>query len=223
MKRLADVLFALSLLLLPVVAGAAAPPGPAPEATPDAEEQRMVGILKSLHPQKGKISLQGGIADLDVPEDLRYLDPADSRKVLTDLWGNPPDAATGVLGMLIPAEFYHGREHLWGATITFLGDGYIKDDDADKINYDERLQELKTAQEKANVDRKKEGYAALTLVGWAQPPRYDKATKKFYWALELQAEGAEARTKRSTTTSASSAAGARWCSGSSRAWTSSNR
>ena len=40
----------------------------------------MIDILKSLRPQKGKITLKDGIADLDVPEEFRYLDAADSRQ-----------------------------------------------------------------------------------------------------------------------------------------------
>lgn len=40
-----------------------------------------------------------------------------------------------------------------------------------------------------NAARKEQGCRAMTLVGWAEKPRYDKATRKLYWAKELKSEG----------------------------------
>jgi uncharacterized membrane-anchored protein len=40
-----------------------------------------------------------------------------------------------------------------------------------------------------NPERKKQGYPAITLVGWAAPPHYDVETHKLYWAKELKFEG----------------------------------
>lgn len=180
-------LLALICLLAPCAGTmrAIAPASPAPEASPDAEEQRIENLFNSLQQRTGKITLKDGIAELDVPPQLRYLDPADSRKLLVDIWRNPPDTADDVLGMLIPEHFGEDDEHSWGTTITFLDSGYIKDEDADKSDYKKIFQEMKEGQEKANADREKAGYSPLHLVGWAQPPHYDKQTKKLYWAIEF--------------------------------------
>ena len=51
---------------------------------------------------------------------------------------------------------------------------------------------------------------SMELVGWAAPPRYDKATHKLYWAKELKVDGVLARI-RSIITSASLEGGACWC------------
>ena len=182
---LTTALLVLAAWLLPFIGGvrAVAPASPAPEATPDAEEQRMIDILKSLRPQKGKITLKDGIAELDVPEEFRYLDATDSRKVLVDLWGNPPDSADGTIGMLIPAHFYSDDEHMWAADISFSDAGYIKDEEPD---YTKLLKNIQEQQEQHNPEREKAGYKPLHIIGWAQPPRYDKDAKKLYWAKELQ-------------------------------------
>ncbi len=136
-----------------------------------------------MRPQGGKITLKDGTAELNLPGQFRYLDAADSRKVLVDVWGNPPGVAEDVAGMIIPDHFGEDDEHSWGATVSFLDEGYIKDEEP---NYDELLKKIQEAREQANPAREKQGYAPLHIVGWAQPPHYDQATKKLYWAKELQ-------------------------------------
>jgi uncharacterized membrane-anchored protein len=40
-----------------------------------------------------------------------------------------------------------------------------------------------------NKTRKEQGYAPMTLVGWAEQPSYDKGQHKLYWAKELHTDG----------------------------------
>ncbi len=162
---------------------AIAPGTPAPAASPGTEEQNAEHILRSFQPQAGKITLQSGLADLDLPEQFRYLNAADSRKLLVDVWNNPPHTADDVIGMIIPTDFYKDETHEWAATVTYANAGYIKDEEP---NYDELLKRIQEAREQANAERVKEGYPPLHIVGWAEPPHYDKDTKKLYWAKELQ-------------------------------------
>ncbi len=63
--------------------------------------------------------------------------------------------------------------------------GYVKDTDADDINYDDLLKDLKEGQKKANLERKKLGYGDMNIVGWASKPFYDKQNKVLHWAKEL--------------------------------------
>jgi uncharacterized membrane-anchored protein len=134
--------------------------------------------------QQGKISLPGGIATLDLPPNFRYLNPADTEKVLVDGWGNPPGQKT--LGMIVPAATSLLTAAGWGVVVTYDADGHVKDDDADAIKYDELLKEMQESTEAGNDERKKAGYPAMTLVGWAEKPSYDKASHKLYWAKELK-------------------------------------
>ena len=179
--RLTAVL--LASLLLPALIGSAQSAGDAP--TPD-ESPAAQAAAPTLHPREGKIDLSGGLAELNVPKEFRFLDKDDSHKILVDVWHNPPGAAEGVLGMLVPAEFgEHGKDS-WAVVITYEASGYVKDNDASKLNYDDLLKQMQKATQEHNAEREKEGYPAVELVGWAAPPRYDAATKKMYWAKEIR-------------------------------------
>lgn len=142
-------------------------------------------FLASLKFQSGKIELPGGIATLDLPPTFRYLDPADSNRVLVDAWGNPPGGTT--LGMIFPAEVSPLSQEGWGVIVTYDEDGHVNDDDANKINYDDLLKNMKESMEENNKERVKAGYPSLSLVGWAEKPSYDQANHKLYWARELAA------------------------------------
>lgn len=144
-------------------------------------------FLASLTYQSGKVDLPGGIATLNLPANFRYLNPADSERVLVEGWGNPPGNKT--LGMIVPADKSILSKEGWGVVVTYEKDGHVKDDDADEINYDDLLKDMQEAMTDSNAERKAQGYAAMTLVGWAEKPSYDKASHKMYWAKELKSEG----------------------------------
>jgi uncharacterized membrane-anchored protein len=144
-------------------------------------------FLAKLNFQKGKITLPDGIATLNLPSGFEYLSPADADKVLVDAWGNPPGTKT--LGMIVPANHDIISDTGWAVVVTYKEDGHIKDDDADSIKYDEILKDMQKATQEDNAAREKEGYKGMTLVGWAEPPRYDKQTHKIYWAKELATDG----------------------------------
>ena len=48
-------------------------------------------------------------------------------------------------------------------------DGFIEDDDADDIDYDELLETMKEDTKKENEQRTALGYETLEFVGWASP------------------------------------------------------
>ena len=155
--------------------------------TPAAPKLTAEQLVASLKFQEGKISLPGGIATLDLPASFRYLDPADTTRVLVDGWGNPPGFAS--LGMIVPAGVNPISAAGWGVIVTYDKDGHVKDDDADSIKYDELLKEMQEATQQNNAARKEQGYAPMNLVGWAEPQSYDKAHHKLYWAKELRTDG----------------------------------
>lgn len=172
------------LLLVPLLAAVAvfaADTPPAPPADAAAEIKKLTDSLKY---QKGTVLLADGIAKLTLPEKFRYLDAADSEKVLVDLWGNPKGART--LGMIVPADFDPVSPGGWAAVLSFDDDGYVKDDDAAKINYTDLLKQMQEEIAEANKQRVKEGYGSIELAGWAEPPHYDAATHKLYWAKDLK-------------------------------------
>lgn len=165
-------------------AGAAGPAG-----APDSAMAAMLEREKGLRYQTGEIKLQDGLATLKLPDGYRYLDPKQSETVLTDFWGNPPGNKT--LGMVWAAGQDPLGDGSWAVVIQYEEDGYVKDDDAENIDYDDMLKDMKKATEERNKERVKQGYSAMHLVGWAEKPHYDKAAHKLHWAKELRVAGSE--------------------------------
>lgn len=179
-KPLTSLLLCCLLSLAPAVQAAN------PASTPQMTQEQ---FLSSLKPQQGKITLPGNIATLDLPPSFHYLSPEDATKVLVDAWGNPPGFHS--LGMIVPADTSVLSEDGWGVVITYDKDGHVKDDDADSIKYDQLLKEMQEGLASNNEERKKAGYPAMQLIGWAEQPSYEKASHKLYWAKELRTEGAQ--------------------------------
>src|SRR5205085_2434085 len=148
--------------------------------------------LASLHYQTGDVALPDAGAHLHVQPGFKYLGHDDARKVLEQLWGNPPDDS--VLGMLVPDNAGLASDHSWAVVVTFSDDGYVSDEDAAKVDYAKVMKEMQEAQVDENEERRKQHYPELDIVGWAQPPRYDAAGKRIYWAKELAVKGSEGHT-----------------------------
>ena len=100
-----------------------------------------VQLVKNLKYQQGDIDLRGGLAKLSVPKEFNFLGPDDAETVLVKLWGNPPSEVKP-LGLLIPAGMTPLSTNCWVVTIAYSEDGFVKDDDASKINYDDLLKKM---------------------------------------------------------------------------------
>jgi uncharacterized membrane-anchored protein len=159
-----------------------------PDRQPLANE-KLQTILNGLDYKRGKVALPGASASLNLPKDFYFLDPADTEKVLVQLWGNPPGNAKGALGMVFPAKNTPVDDGSWGAVVRFDGSGRVNDEDASAIDYDKLLDNMKSATAEQNEERKKAGYQTIALVGWASTPFYDRAERKLHWARELEFGG----------------------------------
>jgi uncharacterized membrane-anchored protein len=82
----------------------------------------------------------------------------------------------------------------WAVIVTFEKSGYVSDADAAGIDYDELLKDMQAATKEGNEERVKNGYPAVTLVGWARKPVYDAGTHKLYWAKRLRFGGSPEET-----------------------------
>jgi uncharacterized membrane-anchored protein len=151
-------------------------------------------MWQSMSPQTGKISLADDVASLNVPDSFYYLNKEDSRKVLEEIWGNPPGSADSLLGMLFPVDMTPFDGQAWGVTIEYEQDGYVSDEDAGDIDYSELLEQMRSDTEIASGERVKQGYDAISLIGWAEPPHYEAQTNKLYWAKEIKFGSAEENT-----------------------------
>lgn len=179
MKHLIKALVACVLIAAPLLRA-----DNKPAEDPVARLEKAREVSKTLKPQSGDIELSGGIARISLSDGFRYLNPDDEEKVLSDIWGNPR-VAKG-LGMIVPKDFDPLMPGSWVVAISYSEDGYIKDDDANKLNYDELMQKMKDATKDDNKQRVAQGYPEVELVGWATPPKYDAATHKMYWAKAIR-------------------------------------
>lgn len=151
----------------------------------------MDSIDNAMHYETGVVGISNGAIKLNVPAGFKYLNPEQSNYILTEVWGNPPQ--TGILGMLFPANG-SPMENSYAFVLTYDTSGYVKDDDADKIDYDQMLKDMQKDEVEENKDRAAKGYPAINMVGWASKPFYDKTNKVLHWAKNLHFDGEEINT-----------------------------
>ena len=144
--------------------------------------------IGELQYQSGEISLVGGKAKIKLSENFRFLDPANARKVLVDVWNNPPEAGS-VTGMVVPKDLNFLDENGWAAIIQWKDEGYVKDSDFEGTDFSKMLAQLKEQSAEANTERVKRGFPPMELSGWATSPHYDKPSHKLYWAKSYKVNG----------------------------------
>lgn len=144
-------------------------------------------IEKTFNYQYGTVQLKDGIATLVVPQGFKYLDGKNADKVLEDFWGNPKSDIPS-LGMIMPDSLNvaFGASSGYVFNITYETIGFVKDDDAGDINYDDLLKQIKEDLVQENKERVKQGFETADLVGWASKPFYDKEKKVLHWAKEIK-------------------------------------
>lgn len=149
-------------------------------------------IENSFKYQTGKVDFKNENAFINVPKGFKFLDGKQTQYILHDLWGNPED--TTILGSLVPDNKGVTYSDSWIFVITYQNDGFVKDDDADDIDYDDLLKEMKEDTKTANEERKLAGYDSAELVGWASKPFYDNNLKVLHWAKEIKFGKSESNT-----------------------------
>ncbi|WJG09768.1 DUF2167 domain-containing protein [Aliiglaciecola sp. LCG003] len=143
-------------------------------------------MLGSLDRKQGIIELPGNVAKLDVPQGYYFLDAQDAEKVLEQVWGNPEGSSQGILGMLFPSEYTPFDSDSWGVTVKYEEDGYVSDENAADIDYDNLLSEMQADFKQDSQYRVENGFEPIELVGWAAKPYYDDQNKKLHWAKEIR-------------------------------------
>jgi uncharacterized membrane-anchored protein len=164
---------AAALLLTPALSSAA------PVSIAEAER-----IESGLAYKTGTLVVKD--AQIALPAGYRYLNAADAQTVLEKLYGNPPDRS--ILALIVPPGG-NVLTSIYDVVVTYDASGHISDSDAASTNYDDLLSQIKKDAADANPDRLKNGYAKLEVAGWAEPPHYDSATHKLYWAEDQLIDG----------------------------------
>lgn len=156
---------------------------PTPEEASAAYGARVLKVMDGARYREGHQILPGGIAHLQLPEGYRYLGPEDARKVIVDLWGNPPAAAgPSLLGVIIPAGEHLASPTSWSVVLSYDELGHVSDSDEGRIDFDGLMTRLQAAGSESNKARKASGFDTMDLAGWAVVPRYDRENRALYWA-----------------------------------------
>lgn len=174
-----------------IALGLAVVPGASVCAQNDAAQRippALVQFEKGLHKQKGDVAIPGAKAVLHLGDNYYFLGPDEAKKVLTDVWGNPPDAVSDVLGLVLPAD-KTVTDNIWGAVVTYEASGYVPDGDAATADYNQVLTDVRSGEAERNAARKQAGYPESHLVGWAQPPAYDAKQHALIWARDFRIDG----------------------------------
>lgn len=182
----------LAALSAPVLAQAASSIG-TEEQQKAAREAKFKAMDKELHPQMGKVAVAAANATLDLGKNYYFLPAAEAKRVLTEGWGNAPEQVSNVVGMVFPVgKTFH--DETWGAVIEYEDTGHVSDKDAASQDYDAVLASMRESEDAANKAAAEQGYAGSHLLGWAQAPTYDPATKTLIWARNIKFDGQEEST-----------------------------
>jgi uncharacterized membrane-anchored protein len=136
--------------------------------------------LQKYEPIGGTVKV-GSVAEVKLAEGWCWLDGAKGRSFLSDL-GNRPGPST--LGVAIPSDFVASGIF---AVYSYADDGHVTDDE--NPDYADLLVQMQERTVEESAARKKAGMQGVQLLGWGEPPHYDKAQHKMYWAERLQFEG----------------------------------
>jgi uncharacterized membrane-anchored protein len=134
---------------------------------------------RKIQPVPGPASVTLGpkLARLDVPPGMLYLAREDTIHVLKRA-GNPVDGSE--IGLVHPAnpsdKFFIVIEH---QPIGHVADG-------DLLDLDALMASVVKSQAEQNEDRKRRMLPEITITGWAEPPRYDHASRRMTWAVKAR-------------------------------------
>lgn len=158
---------------------------------------------RTLRWQHGEVVVPRGIARLRLGERLRWLDKADTFRVM-DVWGNRP--RHDYLGMVFPTDRGALHPARWGVLVWDEPIGRVEDDGAG-LEPQALLREMKAENEAvrqaARDQRSRSGAGRAlraaggepplptALVGWTTPPRWDPTARTLDWGVVLQPDGGE--------------------------------
>ena len=146
------------------------------EAAEAAESDDVPAGAPGARPQLGpqKVDLGDDLV-LDLPAGMGYFDRAAGKKLMEKMGNQVDDSLRGLVFQ---------RDASWLIELEYVGDGYVKDDDAADLKPDEILKSIQESTEGANEFRKKQGFPPLHVEGWTEPPRYERAQHHLIWGIK---------------------------------------
>ena len=111
---------------------------------------------------------------LDLPEGFFFLAKKDADEMMRRS-GNQDDPS--LLGVVLKPD------SSWLVTVSFDAEGYIKDEDGEKLDADEILKAISEGTEEANKYRAEHGFQPMHVDGWSESPHYDRKSHHLIWGV----------------------------------------
>ncbi|NRT69978.1 DUF2167 domain-containing protein [Clostridium beijerinckii] len=99
------------------------------------------------------------LAKLDLPSEYVFANGKDAKELMKEM----DNSVTGMeQGIVLSKD----NNENWYVLFEFDNMGYVKDNDAGKINADQLLSDIKNGTEEDNKERMKNGKSTLDIIGW---------------------------------------------------------
>lgn len=142
-----------------------------------AAESPLDSVNWVVGPSTGELSNR---AEVRVPSGFLFAGADDTRKLM-EIMENPVSGEE--VGFL-------GPENLdWFIVFEYEDSGHVKDDEKDSLDATAMLESIREGTKQSNEERRKRGWAEMSVTGWALPPRYNDTAKRLEWAIQGEAEG----------------------------------
>jgi len=116
-------------------------------------------------------------AEIDLPAGMILFE----RTVAQDLMRKGGNDVEGTVAVILPPD--PEKTH-WLVVIEADDNGYVNDSDSDDLDAGSMLNDFKAGTEEQNKKRATMGIAPLTIDGWSETPKYDKAKHHLVWGLK---------------------------------------
>jgi len=116
-------------------------------------------------------------ATLKLPAGDFFVPKAEGIRVMRALGNTIHDAS--FVGLVLGTR----QNDRWLVVITYIKEGYIKDDAAKDWNAEDLLKNLKEGVDESNKDRVARGFPEMEVIGWIEPPNYDATSHRLVWSV----------------------------------------
>jgi uncharacterized membrane-anchored protein len=130
----------------------------------------------------GTAPIGSGLAEIDLDEGYVFLDAGESQRFM-ELLQNP--VSGDELATVAPIS--DGEN--WFVVFEFDDIGYVDDSEKDSLDADAMLASIREGTERSNEERRRRGWAPMTIVGWHEEPHYDPRTNNLSWAIVGESQG----------------------------------
>jgi len=112
---------------------------------------------------------------LDLPDGFLLLEKKDADEMMRRS-GNQDDPS--LLAVVVKPD------SSWMVTVSFDAEGYVKDEEGEKLDADAILEAITEGTEEGNKYRTEHGFKPIHVDGWSEQPHYDRKAHHLIWAVK---------------------------------------